>query len=440
MEAKLEEERTRREEAEVKLAEAKQTIANLEKQFMNIETEEEFISNKLIARLDTLKKEKEELAIQVEQEEEFLTNNLQRKLLELRKEKVELENELEQEEEFLTNRLQRQLDGVVRERDELREQLEQYESNDVESWCQQVAELKAQVKKLEEENATLRKKVAKEEAELFILGQKVSKEEEELREMKKQTTMLEADLEVRLERAFNEGGLQVPRAGRRARSVSANKASSEPQVGLSPDAPPTKRVNRSFSTNPRFVSPDMVPDTYSNSDSASPVLSGSPVTTRRGEAHLLSPRESYPSSSPVDSFMSNFAPDTSPLQGHKCLKQGMLRKFDPVQNSWLINKVVVYSSGTMLSCDNTSGVIIKIDLDRVQKIQNVSKVSKEEADQFCVDENCVPVNCCPENTMRIIELGESGKVCTSHLYQCEDGHEEFQDWFALLQDLSPGCT
>ena len=44
------------------------------------EQEEEFISNTLLKKIHSLKKEKEALAVNYEQEEEFLTNDLSRKL------------------------------------------------------------------------------------------------------------------------------------------------------------------------------------------------------------------------------------------------------------------------------------------------------------------------------------------------------------------------
>ncbi len=44
------------------------------------EQEEEFISNTLLKKIHSLKKEKETLAMNYEQEEEFLTNDLSRKL------------------------------------------------------------------------------------------------------------------------------------------------------------------------------------------------------------------------------------------------------------------------------------------------------------------------------------------------------------------------
>lgn len=44
------------------------------------EQEEEFISNKLLKRINSLKKEKSELLLKVEQEEEAITSTLQKKL------------------------------------------------------------------------------------------------------------------------------------------------------------------------------------------------------------------------------------------------------------------------------------------------------------------------------------------------------------------------
>ena len=44
------------------------------------EQEEEFISNTLLKKIQALKKEKENLALNYEQEEECLTNDLSRKL------------------------------------------------------------------------------------------------------------------------------------------------------------------------------------------------------------------------------------------------------------------------------------------------------------------------------------------------------------------------
>ncbi|KAI9094873.1 hypothetical protein DFS34DRAFT_595383 [Phlyctochytrium arcticum] len=76
------------------------------------EQEEEYIANKLMKRIHSLKKEKGELLMKVEQEEEMITNTLQKKLSQLQKEKVDMEVALEQEQEFIVNRLQKQLESL----------------------------------------------------------------------------------------------------------------------------------------------------------------------------------------------------------------------------------------------------------------------------------------------------------------------------------------
>lgn len=78
-------------------------------QQMQLEAEEELITNKLIKRLNALKAEKEALAMQIEQEEEYISNKLQAKLDALARDKIVMENALEAEQEFIVNRLTRQL-------------------------------------------------------------------------------------------------------------------------------------------------------------------------------------------------------------------------------------------------------------------------------------------------------------------------------------------
>lgn len=70
----------------------------------------------MIKYTNQLKKEKEDLAIQIEREEEYLTNTLGQKLLQLRKEKIDLENQLEQESEKISNRLQKQISELNEEK------------------------------------------------------------------------------------------------------------------------------------------------------------------------------------------------------------------------------------------------------------------------------------------------------------------------------------
>jgi coiled-coil domain-containing protein 6 len=79
------------------------------------EQEEEFISNTLLKKIHSLKKEKEALALNYEQEEEFLTNDLSRKLSQLRQEKVQLEQTLEQEQEHQVSKLMKKIEKLEKE-------------------------------------------------------------------------------------------------------------------------------------------------------------------------------------------------------------------------------------------------------------------------------------------------------------------------------------
>ena len=83
---------------------------------LQAEQEEEYITNKLMKRLETLKSEKEELARQVEVEEEMITNALTKKLQKVKEEKIHLENQLEQEQEYIVNKLHKQLSQVTDEK------------------------------------------------------------------------------------------------------------------------------------------------------------------------------------------------------------------------------------------------------------------------------------------------------------------------------------
>ncbi|KAJ8904324.1 hypothetical protein NDN08_000845 [Rhodosorus marinus] len=115
---------------EQKLGRAKITQEKLKEGYAIVsqlgETEEEYISNKLITLLQNCKAEKERLALQIEQEEEYLTNTLQKKLDQLRREKVDIENQMEQEQEYIVNRLQIQLDETRKEKDALERKIEEF--------------------------------------------------------------------------------------------------------------------------------------------------------------------------------------------------------------------------------------------------------------------------------------------------------------------------
>mmetsp|Transcript_22336 Transcript_22336/g.35739 ORF Transcript_22336/g.35739 Transcript_22336/m.35739 type:complete len:122 (+) Transcript_22336:269-634(+) len=57
--------------------------------------------------------------MEVEREEELISNTLLKQLTQLRKDKIDLENHLEQEQECMVNRLQRQVSTLQRENEEI---------------------------------------------------------------------------------------------------------------------------------------------------------------------------------------------------------------------------------------------------------------------------------------------------------------------------------
>ena len=130
------------------------------------EQEEEFISNTLMKKIHTLKKEKEILASNYEAEEEFLTTDLTKKLNQLRNEKVELEQTLEREQEFQVNKLIRRIERLERETLAKQQVLEQLrkEKIDLENTLEQEQEslvnrLWVRMEKLEAEKRKLQEKL-----------------------------------------------------------------------------------------------------------------------------------------------------------------------------------------------------------------------------------------------------------------------------------------
>jgi coiled-coil domain-containing protein 6 len=91
---------------------------------LSLDAEEEQISNRLMRRVNELKAEKELLAQQVDSESEMVATRLNRQVTALRQEKVNLENELEAEEESMTNKLQRQIADLEARNAILHQQLE----------------------------------------------------------------------------------------------------------------------------------------------------------------------------------------------------------------------------------------------------------------------------------------------------------------------------
>ncbi|CAF0893347.1 unnamed protein product [Brachionus calyciflorus] len=96
------------------------------------EQEEEYISNKLLKKIQSLKKEKELLANNYEREEEYLTNDLSRKLSQLRNEKVQLEQTLEQEQEHMVNKLMKKIEKLEAETSAKQTNLEQLRREKIE--------------------------------------------------------------------------------------------------------------------------------------------------------------------------------------------------------------------------------------------------------------------------------------------------------------------
>ena len=111
-------------------------------QQLQAEQEEEYITNKLMKRLEALKQEKEELARQVEVEEEMITNALTKKLHKVKEEKGQLENQLEQEQEYLVNKLLKQLSAVLQEKTALETRLRENTSSILQSIQQHLARWK----------------------------------------------------------------------------------------------------------------------------------------------------------------------------------------------------------------------------------------------------------------------------------------------------------
>jgi chromosome segregation ATPase len=112
----LHREKQRREAVERAISDLREESARTA---MQLEEEEENITNKLMKRLTELKHEKEVLARQSESEEEYLTNSLQLRMEELQRQKHSIIASAEAEQEYIVNRLQRQLDELKVEKSAL---------------------------------------------------------------------------------------------------------------------------------------------------------------------------------------------------------------------------------------------------------------------------------------------------------------------------------
>ncbi|MEW5314498.1 MAG: hypothetical protein WDW38_005993 [Sanguina aurantia] len=161
-----------------------------------VEQEEEMLVNRLMKRLEALKKEKQFLATEVEREEEFLTNNLQKKLEKVMREKLELERKLETEQELVANKLRKQLEQLSVEKTKLHK-----EKIDLENFMEAEQEylsnrLQKQVDKLGQEKTGLQREKSELQRQVTDLGASVDK-------LNKDKVLLEQQMEVEEENIVN---------------------------------------------------------------------------------------------------------------------------------------------------------------------------------------------------------------------------------------------
>jgi len=188
-----------------------------------VEQEEEYITNKLMKRLEQLKKEKQLLANEVEQEEEFLTNTLHKKLEKLMKEKEQMENQLEAEQEYVVNKLQKKLEDLNHEKASMNQekvrlemQLEQEQEyivnklqKQVESLASEKSQMKQERSKLQSQIDDLTSSVMKLSTEKVKLEQELESEEEQIvNRMQRQFDTLMENYS-RLERIMKAHNLHV---------------------------------------------------------------------------------------------------------------------------------------------------------------------------------------------------------------------------------------
>lgn len=201
-------------------------------------------------RLNNLKLEKETLVLEVEREEELLTNQLQSKLEQVRKEKVQLENELEHEQEYIVNKLQKQLGIVTAEKSKLEAKLrdeshglfdtldasltrlkgmgEDERIKAMERMTQEIRSLRSQQEKFDKErtdfkvrNGSLREDLNKLRSQNNRLQQKIMAEHSKLKEITDAKTLLEQNREIDLERLYNLGStLKLDQSGNNRRASS----------------------------------------------------------------------------------------------------------------------------------------------------------------------------------------------------------------------------
>ncbi|CAD7705261.1 unnamed protein product [Ostreobium quekettii] len=195
-----------------------------------VEQEEEYITNRLMKRLEQLKQEKQILANEVEQEEEFLTNTLQKRLEKITKEKVDLENQLEVEQEYIVNKLQKQLEHLNCEKNKLTKEKIDLE-NQLEAEQEYIVnKLQKQVRQLGREKAGLLREKNDLHKQIEDLGRSVSKLNKDKVNVEAQMEMEEENIVNRLQRQLDYVHVQYKNLERRMeeRGLSLKDFGAEP--------------------------------------------------------------------------------------------------------------------------------------------------------------------------------------------------------------------
>ncbi len=177
------------------------------------EQEEEFITNRLLGRLEDLKGERAALAKQVEAEEDFLVNTLQRRLAKLHKEKAAVEAKLQGEQDGAAA-LQRRLHQLSEEKKRLVSERAQLE-NTLEAEQEHISlKLTKQIEKLAAEKANL----AREKADL---ARQVGDLSSAVAQTRREKVQLENVLEAEEEAATNRLQRQLEQVTNAYRALEA---------------------------------------------------------------------------------------------------------------------------------------------------------------------------------------------------------------------------
>jgi coiled-coil domain-containing protein 6 len=177
------------------------------------EQEEEFITNRLLGRLEDLKADRAALAKQVEAEEDFLVNTLQRRLAKLHQEKAAVEAKLQGEQDSAAT-LQRRLTELSEEKKRLVTERAHLE-NTLEAEQEHISlRLTKQIEKLAAEKANL----AREKADL---ARQVGDLSSAVARTRREKVMLENTLEAEEEAATNRLQRQLEQVTNAYRALEA---------------------------------------------------------------------------------------------------------------------------------------------------------------------------------------------------------------------------